>query len=143
MNISAWRPLKDVPKACGVIVVRGLGMDRVAMYREGDGEDVKRWRVFNEPEISPLIEPLWEYAPVADTYELDRAVQYAVAIAFGQLIGALMTARALRGIGNDWWADVHQSEAIRALKRLHTCMDFPHASEDLNPKTPEPKKMTP
>lgn len=89
MNLSAWRPLKDAPKVWGVIVVRGLGMDRVAMYREGDGEDVKRWRVFNEPEISPLIEPLWEYAPVADTYELDRAVQILVVQAFTMLFAGM------------------------------------------------------
>jgi hypothetical protein len=31
----------------------------------------------------------WEFAPIADTLELDRAVQFAIAIAFGQLVALL------------------------------------------------------
>lgn len=92
MEIYAWKPLSKAPKVWSVIAVRGLGMDRIAMYREGDGEDVKRWRVFNEPEISPLNEALWEYAPIAETLELDRAVQLLIVQAIGELIAKVQFA---------------------------------------------------
>ncbi len=113
MTLSAWRPLKDAPKNLPAYVETSNGT-HVATWDDEWGYWLgERLCILSEETLS---------LPIADTYELDRAVQVGVAIAFGQLIDALVMARALRHIGNDGWANIQQSEAVQALKRLHVAM---------------------
>lgn len=116
MTLSAWRPLKDAPRDKDVVTASYGGL-RVIVWDEGRGWGYQASWGWRSVDVETT-----EYVPIADTLELDRAVQFAVAIAFGQLIDALVMARALRNIGNDGWADIQQSEVVQALKRLHVSM---------------------
>jgi hypothetical protein len=106
---SAWRPLSEAPKNLPAYVETDHGC-HVAQW---DGE----WVYYPDENLRRLSEDALSL-PIADTLGLDRAVQSEIARAFGQLIEALVMVRTLRDVGNDGWADVHQSEAIQALKKL-------------------------
>jgi len=71
---SAWRPLSEAPKD-RAIFVKCKGMRFVSPAND-------EFRCSHEGAL---------FAPIADTYELDRAVQKAIAEAFGALIGILGT----------------------------------------------------
>lgn len=69
----------------------------------------------------------WEYAPIADTYELDRAVQVKIAEAFGALIDVLVqNEHAIDPYddgGSSDCCDAHVTWAIQDVRRiLHTSM---------------------
>ncbi|KAK4045233.1 hypothetical protein OUZ56_032641, partial [Daphnia magna] len=131
-DLSAWWSLKDAPRDKPIsagqplreMTDRGIAIAYVGR-RHGD-------RVVHFNEISQY---WWYWTPedpihkVPDTIigfpfvtelELDRAVQKAIAEAFGQMIDALVLSAANRAIGNEAWADIQQSAVIQSLKQLHT-----------------------
>lgn len=73
MTLSAWRPLKDAPRDKAIIIRDGHRRLLAGTLPDAPHEGA-------------------EFAPIADTYELDRAVQSEVARAFGELIAGCVLA---------------------------------------------------
>lgn len=64
------------------------------------------------------------YKPIADTYELDRAVQVKIAEAFGELLGHLRIASAAEPLADiSPLCAIHRAEGLKRFARiLHTAM---------------------
>lgn len=129
MTLPAWRPLKDAPKTHVPVVVTGRGVPNVAIaFYDTMGWHLRgKWEQQLSEEGSDVI-----YAPIADTLELDRAVQSEIARAFGALIQAMVDAEyylSLRGPNSSYdliYAD-NADGTFRAGTRafrgiLHTAM---------------------
>lgn len=126
MTLSAWRPLKDAPKDSDIVVRHtDGGAPYIAEYKilsgTGRWENAQNGRVLN-----PLRES-FEFVPIADTYELDRAVQVKIAEAFGALIDVLVqNEHAIDPYddgGSSDCCDAHVTWAIQDVRRiLHTSM---------------------
>jgi len=120
MTLSAWRPLEDAPRDKPV-VVRGFAsaspVEFLAVFRDFWRHSRTGWHID---------EWQFEYRELADTYELDRAVQGEIARAFGELIQAMVDGEQCFSM---WWTDeiasLHrdqiQQDAIRKVASiLHT-----------------------
>lgn len=84
MTLSAWRPLKAAPKNLPAYVEDSNGT-HVATWDDEWGYWLgERLCILSEDTLS---------LPIADTYELDRAVQGEIARAFGALIQAMVDGR--------------------------------------------------
>lgn len=132
MSISTWRPLKDAPTKDGTIVA-------VRRIYRSDGESRAPHAVatcrgrawfWNDGDRVNVIN--WEFAPIADTLELDRAIQGEIARAFGTLLAGVKSATR----PTNQYAD---TDLVLALTRtrniLHVCMggripDFSSTNEE-------------
>lgn len=95
--LSAWRPLKDAPAEGTILVKLVDGQLKLATatvvtvgfcHHGGDpGWQEAAW-VDEAGQVTPD-DSIVGWLPIANTYELDRAVQKAIAEAFGELIGRL------------------------------------------------------
>jgi hypothetical protein len=81
MTLTAWRPLKDAPKNLPAYVETSNGT-HIAQW---DGE----WAYWPDENPRTLSEDT-PSLPIADTLELDRAVQVKIAEAFGALLSRLL-----------------------------------------------------
>lgn len=120
---SAWRPLSEAPKDKRV-VVDDLGDPRIAEWNEywnnWEAESCEgRYRLNNTQCYLPL---------VADTLELDRAVQSEIARAFGELIQAIQDGEDCFSM---WWTDeiaghhrdqIHKDAIRKVATILHAAM---------------------
>lgn len=122
--LSAWRPLSEAPKSLPAYVETGHGC-HVAQW---DGE----WVYYPDENPRRLSEDT-PSLPIADTYELDRAVQGEIARAFGELLGPLCMANRIEAFAAANPAFEHEAhtlavvshrrEALRNFRRiLHTAM---------------------
>lgn len=97
MTLSAWRPLKDAPfegtilakLADGQLKLATATVVTVGFCRHGGDPGWQEAAWVDEGDRQIPDDSIVGWLPIADTYELDRAVQYAVAIAFGQLVALL------------------------------------------------------
>lgn len=114
MTLSAWRPLKDAPRDKAIIIRDGHRRLLAGALPDAPHEGA-------------------EFAPIADTYELDRAVQGEIARAFGELLGGLKVASRheyLARRAHPWSrsarersATDHRRNAVSNFRRiLHTAM---------------------
>lgn len=89
MTLSAWRPLKDAPKKDGAIVAvrRTYRLDGDPTVPHAVATCRGTAWVWNDGDRVNISNR--EFVPIADTYELDRAVQVKIAEAFGEMIGRL------------------------------------------------------
>jgi hypothetical protein len=87
MTLSAWRPLKDAPTT-GIVTVKTPIYGLVIAYYEPQDEYWFHWYggLAHELTGNELC------TTIADTLELDRAVQSEIARAFGELLGGLLAA---------------------------------------------------
>lgn len=87
INPSAWRPLSEAPKDKPIVVDAS---DLTIAYPDGDA-----WIIYCEPDgerVVTLDPALYQYVPIADTLELDRAAQHAIAFALGQFLHDMVRA---------------------------------------------------
>lgn len=124
MTLSAWRPLKDAPKNLPAYVETSNG----AHIAQWDGE----WAYWPGEYPCALYDDT-PSLPIADTLELDRAVQSEIARAFGELLGGLKVAShhaRLASQAHSWprfareqSATDHRRNAVSNFRRiLHTSM---------------------
>ena len=136
MTLSAWRPLKDAPKNLPAYVETDNGT-HVAQW---DGE----WLYWPDDNPRYLSEDT-PSLPIADTYELDRAVQGEIVRAFTVILSVLVDdermriGAARRGKPGECFQLFGGYILREAAGILHTAMggripdEVPHAEYDPDP----------
>ena len=135
MTLSAWRPLKDAPVE-GTILARLTSGELarataavVHVGRDYDGSGGWPEAAWVNEDTGQVIrdDDLVGWLPIADTLELDRAVQGEIARAFGELLGGLKVAsqqaRSWSRFAREQVATDHRRNAVSNFRRiLHTSM---------------------